>query len=165
MVRMTRQRTVGVWRRRGICEGAQKPKRSVLFIWHAGEEKGLWGSEYYTSKPTVPIDKIVTQLNVDMIGRYQNPGDENHPQNKNLPKPNEIFSIGSKLMSTELGELAESVNKSFLNLSFNYKYDDPKDPEQFLLPFRPLQLRQKGVPIIFYMDGSHTIITRYSIRR
>jgi len=149
--------TVGVMAiAKAFAEGAQKPKRSILFIWHAGEEKGLWGSDYYTSNSTVPISSIVTQLNVDMIGRYQNPGDENHPQNKNLPKPNEIFTIGSKMMSTELGEVAEAVNKSFLNLNFNYKYDDPKDPEQFFYRSDHYNYARKGVPIIFYMDGSHT---------
>jgi hypothetical protein len=132
-----------------------RPKRSVLFIWHAGEEKGLWGSEYFADNPTVPIASIITQLNIDMIGRYQNPGDENHPQNKQLPKPGEIFSIGSKMMSTELGELSESVNKSFLNVSFNYKYDDPNDPEQFFYRSDHFNYAKKGIPIIFYMDGSH----------
>ena len=68
-----------------------RPKRSILFIWHAGEEKGLWGSEYFADNPTVPINSIVTQLNIDMIGRYQNPGDENHPQNKTLPKAGRGF--------------------------------------------------------------------------
>ena len=132
-----------------------RPKRSMLFIWHAGEEKGLWGSEYFADNPTVPIGSIVTELNIDMIGRYQNPGDENHPQNKQLPKPGEIFSIGSKMMSTELGELSEAVNKSFLNLTFNYKYDDPNDPEQFFYRSDHFNYAKKGIPIIFYMDGSH----------
>lgn len=133
----------------------QRPKRSILFIWHAGEEKGLWGSEYFADNPTVPIGSIITQLNIDMIGRYQNPGDETHPQNKNLPKPNEVFSIGSKMMSTDLGELSESVNKAFLNLNLNYKYDDPKDPEQFFYRSDHFNYAKKGIPIIFYMDGSH----------
>ena len=132
-----------------------RPKRSILFIWHAGEEKGLWGSEYFADNPTVPIGSIITELNIDMIGRYQNPGDENHPQNKQLPKQGEVFSIGSKMMSTELGELSESVNKSFLNLSFNYKYDDPNDPEQFFYRSDHFNYAKKGIPIIFYMDGSH----------
>lgn len=138
-----------------FSKGTQKPKRSILFIWHAGEEKGLWGSEYFTDNPTVPIDSIITQLNIDMIGRYQNPGDENHPQNKDLPKQGEIFLIGSKLMSTELGEVSETTNKAFLNLSFNYKYDDPNDPEQFFYRSDHFNYARKGVPIIFYMDGSH----------
>ena len=132
-----------------------RPKRSILFIWHAGEEKGLWGSEYFADNPTVPIGSIITELNIDMIGRYQNPGDENHPQNKALPKQGEIFLIGSRMMSTELGELSDSVNKSFLNLAFNFKYDDPNDPEQFFYRSDHFNYAKKGVPIIFYMDGSH----------
>ena len=133
----------------------QRPKRSILFIWHAGEEKGLWGSEYFAENPTVPIGSIITQLNIDMIGRYQNPGDENHNQNKNLPKPGEVFVIGSKMMSTELGEVSESVNDALLKLAFNYKYDDPKDPEQFFYRSDHYNYAKKGIPIIFYMDGSH----------
>jgi len=131
-----------------------RPKRSMLFIWHAGEEKGLWGSEYFTDNPTVPITSIITELNIDMIGRYQNPGDEN-PLNKALPKQGEIFLIGSRMMSTELGELSDGVNKGFLNLSYNFKYDDPKDPEQFFYRSDHFNYARKGVPIIFYMDGSH----------
>ncbi len=140
---------------KAFAEGALKPKRSMLFIWHAGEEKGLWGSEYFADNPTVPINSIITELNIDMIGRYQNAGDENHPQNKNLPKQGEVFSIGSKMMSTELGEVSEQVNNSFLKLNFNYKYDDPKDPEQFFYRSDHFNYAKKGIPIIFYMDGSH----------
>ncbi len=138
-----------------FAKGAQRPKRSMLFIWHAGEEKGLWGSDYYASNPTVPITSIVTQLNVDMIGRFQNPGDENHPQNKNLPKPNEVFTIGAAMMSTDLGLLSDTVNKQFLNLNFNTKYDGPDHPEQFFYRSDHFNYAKKGIPIIFYMDGSH----------
>ena len=138
-----------------FAKGAVRPKRSILFIWHAGEEKGLWGSEYFSDNPTVPISSIIAELNIDMIGRYQNPGDENHPRNKNLPKPGEVFLIGSKLMSTELGEISEATNKAFLNLSFNYKYDDPNDPEQYFYRSDHYNYARKGVPIIFYMDGDH----------
>jgi hypothetical protein len=137
-----------------FAKGAQRPKRSILFIWHAGEEKGLWGSEYFTDNPTVPITSIITELNIDMIGRFQNPGDEN-PTNKFLPKQGEVFVIGSKMMSTELGLLSEATNKSFLNLEFNYKYDDPKDPEQYFFRSDHFNYARKGVPIIFYMDGTH----------
>jgi len=148
--------TVGVMSiAKAFAESPTKPKRSILFIWHAGEEKGLWGSEYFTENPTVPMTSIVTQLNVDMIGRYQNPGDENHPQNKELPKQDEIYLIGSRMMSTELGDLSDSVNKSFLNLKFNFRYDDPNDPEQFFYRSDHFNYARRGVPIIFYMDGSH----------
>lgn len=137
-----------------FAKGAQKPKRSILFLWVAGEEKGLWGSEYFTDNPTVPIDKIITQMNIDMIGRAQRDGDEN-PRNKLLPKQGEVFLIGSKLMSTELGEVSEATNKAFLNMTFNYKYDDPKDPEQYFYRSDHYNFARKGVPIIFYMDGDH----------
>jgi hypothetical protein len=46
-----------------------KPKRSLLFVWHVGEEAGLYGSEWYTDHPTVPRESIVAQLNMDMVGR------------------------------------------------------------------------------------------------
>jgi Peptidase family M28 len=49
-----------------------KTKRSALFVWHAGEEQGLYGSRYFADHPTVPIDHIVAQLNIDMIGRNHN---------------------------------------------------------------------------------------------
>lgn len=133
----------------------QRPKRSVLFIWHAAEEKGLWGSEYFTDHPTVPIGSIITQLNIDMIGRAQKPGDENHPVNKEMAKPNEVFVVGSKLMSSELGLLSETVNKSFLNMSFNYKFDAPDDPERIFYRSDHYNYARKGIPIIFYTDGSH----------
>ena len=132
-----------------------KPKRSMLFIWHAGEEKGLWGSEYFSDNPTVPITSMITELNIDMIGRYQNPGDETHPQNQNLPKPNEIFTIGASMMSTELGQIADTVNKSFLNITFNQKYAAPDHPEQFFYRSDHYNYAKKGIPIIFFMDGSH----------
>ncbi len=130
-----------------------RPKRSILFIWHAGEEKGLWGSQYFTDYPTIPLSQVITELNIDMIGRTKKEGDK--PANQPLPKPGEIYLIGSKLMSTELGEISEAVNKSYLNLSFNYKYDDPKDPEQFFYRSDHFNYARKGVPIIFYMDGVH----------
>ncbi len=109
---------------------ATRPKRSVLFVWHCAEEKGLWGSEYFTKFPTVPLKQIVAQLNIDMIGRSKQEGDTK-PANSNLSGPNELYVIGSKMMSTELGVLSERVNRAYLNLSFNYKYDDPGDPNRF----------------------------------
>ena len=136
-----------------FAKGA-RPKRSILFIWHCGEEKGLWGSEYFVNHPTVPINQIVTQLNIDMIGRSKADGDTN-PRNRELSGPNEIYVIGSKMMSTELGELSERVNNGYLKLSFNYKYDDPNDPNRFFFRSDHFNYAQKGIPIIFYFDGVH----------
>ena len=63
-----------------LAKAKIRPKRSVLFVWHAGEEKGLWGSEYFNKFPTVDIKKVVTQLNIDMIGRSRK-ADDTNPKN------------------------------------------------------------------------------------
>jgi hypothetical protein len=137
-----------------LAKSPERPKRSVIFVWHAGEEKGLWGSEFFTNNPTVPIEQIITQLNIDMIGRSKKGADDN-PANKDLTGPNELYVIGSKMMSTDLGNLSEEVNNSFLKLAFNYKYDDPNDSERFFYRSDHFNYARKGVPIIFYFSGVH----------
>jgi Zn-dependent M28 family amino/carboxypeptidase len=130
-----------------------RPKRSILFIWHAGEEKGLWGSRYFTEYPTIPLSQIVADLNIDMIGRTKK---ENDVQaNQPLPKPGEVFLIGPTMMSKELKEISETVNKSYLNLTFDYHYDDIKHPDNFFFRSDHYNYAKKGIPIIFYMDGEH----------
>lgn len=137
-----------------LAKSKIRPKRSILFVWHAGEEKGLWGSEYYTKFPTVDLSKIVTALNIDMIGRSKKPGDTN-PKNKELSGENEIYVIGSKMMSTDLGKITENVNNSYLKLNYNYKYDDPNDPNRFFFRSDHFNYAQKGIPIVFWFDGEH----------
>jgi len=137
-----------------FARGPVRPKRSVLFVWHCAEEKGLWGSEYFVKFPTVPLKQIVAQLNMDMIGRSKQESDTK-PANSNLSGPNELYIIGSKMMSTELGQLSERVNRAYLNLDFNYKYDDPVDPNRFFFRSDHYNYAQQGIPIIFYFDGVH----------
>ncbi|MGI9107401.1 MAG: M28 family peptidase [Pyrinomonadaceae bacterium] len=133
---------------------APRLARSLLFVWHAGEEQGLWGSQYFTTFPTVPLERIVAQLNIDMIGRSKKEGDTK-PENRDLSGPHEIYVIGSKLMSTALGDLSERVNRAYLNLAFNYKYDDPRDSNRFFFRSDHFNYAQRGIPIIFYFDGVH----------
>jgi Zn-dependent M28 family amino/carboxypeptidase len=137
-----------------LARATTRPKRSVLLVWHAGEEKGLWGSRYFTEYPTIPLDKIVTQLNIDMIGRSKKEGDTN-PRNKELSGPNEIYVIGSRMMSSELGDLTEAVNKQYLNLTYDYRYDDPNDPNRFFFRSDHYNYARKGIPIVFFFDGVH----------
>jgi Zn-dependent M28 family amino/carboxypeptidase len=137
-----------------ISHAKERPKRSILFVWHCGEEKGLWGSKYFTDYPTIPLDRIVTQINIDMIGRSKQDGDT-EPRNRELSGPNQIYVIGSKMMSTELGELSERVNKSYLNLIYDYRYDDPNDPNRFFFRSDHYNYARKGIPIIFFFDGVH----------
>jgi hypothetical protein len=137
-----------------LAHAKQRPKRSVLFVWHCGEEKGLWGSRYFTDYPTIPLDRIVTQLNIDMIGRSKKEGDTNS-RNATLSGPNQIYVIGSTMMSTELGKLSETVNKSYLNLTYDLRYDDPADPNRFFFRSDHFNYARKGIPIIFFFDGVH----------
>jgi Zn-dependent M28 family amino/carboxypeptidase len=137
-----------------LTHSSRRPKRSVLFVWHCGEEKGLWGSEYFAKFPTVPIDRIIAQFNMDMIGRSKKEGDTS-AANRALTGPDEIYVIGSKMMSTEFGQLSERVNSSYLKLKFNYLYDDPADPNRFFFRSDHFNYAQKGIPIIFYFDGVH----------
>ena len=137
-----------------LAKASMRPKRSVLFVWHAGEEKGLWGSRYFTEYPTIPLDRIVTQINIDMIGRSKKDGDTN-PRNKELSGPNEVYVIGSKMMSTELGDLTEAVNKQYLNITYDYRYDDPNDPNRFFFRSDHYNYARKGIPIVFFFDGEH----------
>lgn len=131
-----------------------RPKRSVLFVWHAGEEKGLWGSRYFTEFPTVPLNQIITQINLDMIGRSKINGDTN-TKNATLSGPNEIYVIGSSMMSGELGELIQQVNQQYLNLVYDFRYDDPADPNRYFFRSDHINYARKGIPIVFFFDGEH----------
>lgn len=137
-----------------LAKASTRPKRSILFVWHAGEEKGLWGSRYFTEFPTVPLKSIVAQVNLDMIGRSKKDGDTN-PKNNTLSGPNHIYVIGSKMMSTELGELTERVNSQYENLTYDFRYDDPGDPNRYFFRSDHINYARKGIPIVFFFDGEH----------
>lgn len=137
-----------------LAKAPKRPKRSVLLVWHAGEEKGLWGSEYFNKFPTVNIKDVVAQLNIDMIGRSKKAGDTN-PRNKELSGPEEVYVIGADMMSSTLGSVAKGTNSSYLGLSYNYKYDDPKDTNRFFFRSDHFNYAQNGIPIVFWFDGVH----------
>jgi len=137
-----------------LAHASKRPKRSTLFVWHCGEEKGLWGSRYFIENPTIPIDRIVAHLNMDMIGRSKQLDDTNQ-MNKNLSGRNDIYIIGPGIMSTELRELSEAVNKSFLNIAFDYRYDTASDPNRFFFRSDHYHYARKGIPIIAFFTGTH----------
>lgn len=138
-----------------------RPKRSVLFVWHCGEEKGLWGSEYFNKFPTVDIKQVIAQLNIDMIGRSQNPNNiikcdrPGKPCNEELSKVDEIYVIGKDMMSSGLGSIVDGTNKSYLNLAYNTRYDDPKDKNRFFFRSDHFNYAVNGIPITFWFDGVH----------
>jgi hypothetical protein len=124
-----------------------KPKRSLLFVWHAGEERGLWGSRYFADYPTVPMDKIVAQLNIDMIGRNRD---------DKASEANTVYLVGSDRISTELHELNRAANAALPKpLTLDYSFNDPTDLEQLYTRSDHYSYAAKGVPIIFFTTGLH----------
>ncbi len=137
-----------------LAKSKLRPRRSILFVWHAGEEKGLWGSEYFNKFPTVDLKNVVAQLNIDMIGRSKKPGDTN-PRNKELTGANEIYVIGSEMMSSTLGSVVKKTNDGFLKLTYDYRYDDPADTNRFFFRSDHFHYAMSGIPIAFWFDGVH----------
>lgn len=125
------------------------PRRSILFLGNVGEEKGLLGSEYYTDHPVIPLERTITDLNIDMIGRtgyeYQGKADSS----------NYVYVIGSAMLSTTLRKVTEEVNSKYTHLDLDYKYDDPNDPNRFYYRSDHYNFAKHNVPIIFYFDGEH----------
>jgi hypothetical protein len=124
------------------------PRRSILFLANSGEEKGLWGSEYYSEHPTWPMDHIAVDLNIDMIGRID-------PNRKKGDSTNYVYVIGDDKLSSDLKPISEAQNKKYAKLELDYKFNDPKDPERIYYRSDHYNFARKGVPIIFYFDGIH----------
>lgn len=124
-----------------------KPKRSLLFVWHAGEEGGLLGSRYNADHPVVPLEKMVAVLNMDMVGRNR----DNKPEESNT-----VYVVGSDRISTELHNLNEDANASLPKpLTMDYEYNDPADPQSFYTRSDHYSYAAKGIPIVFYFTGTH----------
>ena len=128
----------------------KKPKRSLVFVWHTGEELGLYGSEWFTDHPTVPRDSIVAQLNMDMIGRGEAadwPGGG----------PNFLQLIGSRRLSTELGDIVESVNKTGKH-DFTFDYHSTRTDTRSRIYCRSdhYEYARYGIPITFFTTGGHS---------
>jgi hypothetical protein len=131
-----------------------KPKRSLLFVWHTAEESGLYGSEFYTGHPTVPRDSIVAQLNVDMIGRGRAEDIPGGSAGGN--SPGYLQLLGSRRLSTELGDLVERVNtEGKHNFKFDYTFDAQGHPEQYYCRSDHYEYAKYGIPIVFMSTGGH----------
>jgi Zn-dependent M28 family amino/carboxypeptidase len=132
-----------------------QPKRSLMIIFHAGEELGLLGSRYNTDyKPAVPLNDIVADLNIDMIGRSRLAGDTDE-KDKNLTDANTVYLVGADRISKELNQISEQTNRDFEKLNLNYLYNDPKNPERIYYRSDHWNYAKHGIPIIFYFDGTH----------
>jgi len=124
-----------------------RPKRSILFLHVTGEEKGLLGSKYYTDHdPIFPLHNTVVDLNIDMVGRI----DPNHENDGNY-----LYLIGSNMLSTELHNISEEINKKYTHINFDYTYNDEKDPNRFYYRSDHYNFAKNNVPVIFYFSGTH----------
>lgn len=129
-----------------------KPKRSTLFVWHTGEEAGLLGSAFFTRNPTVPLDSVVAQINIDMIGRGRA---------EDLPGggPDYVGVVGSFFDSKDLGETVASINaKQKKPLAFDYQYDSTMTWSGYNNIYGRsdhFNYAQQGVPIAFFFTGLH----------
>lgn len=123
------------------------PRRSIVFMAVSGEEYGLWGSEFYSDNPVFPLDKTTVDLNIDMIGRVD-------PKYKG-DSLNYVYVIGDDKLSSDLRPITDSVNNKYVNMQLDRRYNDVSDPNRFYYRSDHYNFARKGVPIIFYFNGTH----------
>lgn len=114
-----------------------KPKRSIVILNVSGEEKGLLGSAYFAEHPTIPMDKIVADINLDMIGRNAT---------------DSIVVIGKE--HSNLGVTLAGVQKAHPELKLTAA-DDIWPEESFYTRSDHFNFARKGVPVLFFFNGTH----------
>lgn len=114
-----------------------RPKRSIIFLTVSGEEKGLWGSNYFVSHPAVPLERIVANINMDMIGRNWR---------------DTIVAIGQE--HSDLGATLARVNAAHPELGMT-AIDDLWPEERFYFRSDHYNFARKGVPALFFFNGVH----------
>lgn len=122
------------------------PRRTIVFMTVSGEEKGLWGSKYYTDNPVFPLHKTSVDLNIDMIGRIDT-------ERKKDDTLNYVYVVGHDKISSEMPLINEAVNSKYTGLVLDYKFDDPNDPEKIYFRSDHYNFARKGVPVLFFYDG------------
>jgi hypothetical protein len=127
----------------GRAWSTQPAKRSALFVWHGSEERGLLGSRYFVSHPTVPVSSIVAVLNGDMIGR-------------NAPDSAALLGVTEPhLNSSELVAITLAANKSIANFNIDTSWDAADHPENWYFRSDHLPYAQANVPAIFFTTLLH----------
>lgn len=122
----------------------EKPgKRSALFVWHGAEERGLFGSRYYSAHPTVPKASIVAVLNGDMIGR-------NAEGEAAL-----LGAIPPHRNSQELVDMAMKANDALTKFKVDTSWDAESHPEHWYFRSDHLPYAQTEIPAIFFTTLLH----------
>lgn len=127
----------------------KKPRRSIVFAWVTAEEKGLFGSDYYSQHPVFPLDKTLVDINMDMVGRSaETEADPNEEADKQLAGPNGLYVITGK-QSSELNEMSLELSKErglVLNDKLSSQYISRSDYYHFY---------KHGIPVIGLSTGTH----------
>jgi len=121
------------------------PRRSILIMPVSGEEKGLLGSKYYTDNPIFPLKNTIANLNIDMIGRIDNMHLDG----------NYVYLIGSDMLSKELHNISEEINKKYIGLELDYTYNTDDDPHRYYYRSDHYNFAKNNIPVIFYFNGVH----------
>ncbi len=128
----------------GVMEMAQafsrrgvRPKRSMIFMTVSGEEKGLWGSNYFVEHPTVNLQNVIADFNIDMIGRNWD---------------DTVVAIGRQ--HSNLGQVLDDAGRRHPELRMT-PIDDIWPQENFYFRSDHFNFARKGVPILFFFTGTH----------
>ena len=122
---------------------AERPKRSLLFVHHGAEERGLLGSRYHSAHPVVPLAQIVAVLNGDMIGR-------NHPDTAAL-----LGAQPPHRSSSELVDMALKANAATSRFVIDTLWDRPTHSEGWFFRSDHLPYARLGVPSLMYSTNLH----------
>lgn len=133
----------------------KKNKRTIIFIAFGGEEEGLLGSKYYVNNPVFPLDKTVSMINMDMVGRLKDDkltvgGIGTASEWKDLvTKKNEVIPpVYDKSQKNTFvpasNEKKETVYR--FNLQLSEDGFGPSDHSSFY---------GKQIPVLFFFTGSH----------
>jgi hypothetical protein len=117
----------------------ERPKRSVIIAWFTGEEEGMYGSHFFVNNCPVPVEKISTCLNLDMLGRNN---------------PDSLYLVGSNLLSTELDASIHKANKqSGINFGFDYLYSNLTHPQRVYFRSDHYPFIRFGIPSVWFFSG------------
>ncbi len=138
-----------------------KPKRSVVFVWHTAEESGMHGSRHFSNNPSVPVDSIVTAINVDMIGRGRA---------EDVIGGGDFYTgvLGADRLAADLSKTMHELNDSrSQKIHLDDRFDDPTigTPVNGVVTWPGYQnlynrsdhtrYAEKCIPIVFFFTGLH----------
>jgi len=115
-----------------------KPKRSVVCLWFDAEEQGLVGSKEWTGKPTLPIDKCVFMIQLDMIGR------------NDLTKI--LIGIEKTAKTPKYDKLAKLMGDTEKRFNLKFDWDGADD---LIQRSDHWNFMQRGIPAVFFTGGLH----------